>query len=137
MLQKSTLAGTLTKIPGTTSKEINMAIDNISQISNTTVKAAVKNMATKADIKAALKNMATKDDIKDMATKADIKEAIKDMASKADLKEAVKDMATKTDIENAIKDMEIRLMRFMISVIVAVLAISYSAMAMTLYLLLP
>ena len=65
MIYDSLFHQTLTKIPGTTKEEIGLAIESLIYIIDTTVKNAVKDMATKADIK----DMATKADIKDMELK--------------------------------------------------------------------
>ena len=51
MIYDSLFHQTLTKIPGTTKGEIGLAIESLIYIIDTTVKNAVKDMATKADIK--------------------------------------------------------------------------------------
>ena len=125
MVYESLFHKTLTKIPGTTKEEIGLAIESLIYIIDTTVKNAIKDMATKADIK----DMATKADIKDMATKADIK----DMATKAD----IKDMATKADIKDIelkISQMETRLFRKMFGMFIATTLLNVSIMSLILQL---
>ena len=111
MIYDSLFHQTLTKIPGTTKEEIDLAIESLIYIIDTTVKNAVKDMATKADIKDIELRMATKADIKDMATKADIK-----------------------DVELKISQMETKLFRRMFGMIMATTLLNVSIVSLILQL---
>ena len=142
MIYDSLFHQTLTKIPGTTKEEIGLAIESLIYIIDTTVKNAVKDMATKADIR----DMATKADIRDMATKADIRDIELKMATKADIKDIelrmatkadIKDMATKADIKDVelkISQMETKLFRRMFGMIMATTLLNVSIVSLILQL---
>ncbi len=142
MIYDSLFHQTLMKIPGTTKEEIGLAIESLIYIIDTTVKNAIKDMATKADIKdmatkADIRDielrMATKSDIKDMATKSDIK----DMATKADIRDVELRMATKADIKDMelkISQMETRLFRKMFGMFIATTLLNVSIMSLILQL---
>ena len=74
MINKTILRQTYAKISGLPNEEVNMAIDSTIYVNETTFKDAIKKMATKddireikADVRAATKDMATKADVEKMA----------------------------------------------------------------------
>ncbi|MBC6414111.1 MAG: hypothetical protein GDA45_04150 [Chromatiales bacterium] len=111
MSHKSALNKIFLKIPDTTDREVNMAIDSFAQMNNSAIKDAIKDLEAR---------MATKDDIRDLEAR---------MATKDDIKDLEARMATKDDI----KDLEIKLSWRAVYLIVAIMALNYSAMGITLY----